>query len=182
MPIQQDDSSITSAKIRRLHDWWLSKRAGRAMPDRADVDPTELKPLLPYILISECMLSPFNVRYRLVGTAVAEITGFDITGRDLASLLPPDPTEDWLGHYRRVHDMRAPVFGRTIVPTVHGDPFQYQFAIFPLSRGGEVVEQFIALEDFGELTPRLSPSMGDLTPWQEQHARLAASRGTMPDE
>lgn len=175
MPIRQDLSGVTSDRIRQLHDWWLSKRGVRKIPDRSDVDPAELKPLLPYILISECSLQPFNLHYRLVGTTVVGITGFDITGHDLASLTPPDTTEDWLGHYRLVFDTCVPAFGTTTVPTIYGDPFSYEFAIFPLSKGGDAVAQFIALEDYGDIEPRLVPSMGDLTPWQDQHSRSAAA-------
>ena len=138
------------------------------MPDRHDVDPVELKSLLPYLLISECTHAPFNVRYRLVGTAVTNITGFDITGRDLVSLLPPDVTEDWVGHYVRVYETRLPVGGHTTVPTIHGDPFTYEFAIFPLTLGGADVAQFIAVEDYGDLEPRLSTSLRDLKPWERQ--------------
>jgi hypothetical protein len=176
MPLLPDFGDVSSTKVQELHQWWHAKRGPRAMPDRADVDPIELKTLLPYLLISECLHDPFNVRYRLVGTVVANITGFDITGRDLASLLPPDPTEDWMGHYARVFETRLPVFGETTVPTIHGDPFTYEFAIFPLRKGSDTVEQFIALEDYGKVEPRLSPSMGDLTPWQDQHARVAKNR------
>ncbi|MBK8157715.1 MAG: PAS domain-containing protein [Rhodospirillaceae bacterium] len=93
MPIVQDPAAIASVKIDQLRRWWLSKCGQRRFPDRADLDPAELKPLLPYILISE-RLEPFNVRYRLVGTRVVGITGLDITGRDLAALTPPDATED----------------------------------------------------------------------------------------
>jgi hypothetical protein len=182
MPLLPDFGAVSSAKIQDLQQWWHAKRGARPMPDRADVDPMELKTLLPYLLISECLRDPFNVRYRLIGTVVASITGFDITGRDLASLLPPDPTEDWMGHYARVFETRLPVFGATTVPTIHGDPFTYEFAIFPLSKGSEAVEQFIALEDYGKVEPRLSPSMGDLTPWQDQHARVAGvKRDSMSD-
>lgn len=176
MPIRPEIGSVESDRIKALNDWWNTKRGPRSMPDRADVDPVELKPLLPYLLISECLHNPFNVRYRLVGTVVADVTGFDITGRDLASLLPPDPTEDWMGHYARVYQTRLPVFGDTTVPTIHGDPFTYEFAVFPLGKGGDDVAQFIALEDYGKIEPRLSPSMGDLTPWTDQHARFAAER------
>jgi len=176
MPLWPEFTNVSSRKISDLHQWWHAKRGPRAMPDRADVDPIELKALLPYLLISECLQDPFNVRYRLVGTVVANITGFDITGHDLASLLPPDVTEDWMGHYARVHETKLPVFGHTTVPTIHGDPFTYEFAIFPLSKGGDAVAQFIALEDYGKVEPRLSPSMGDLTPWQDQHARVGASK------
>lgn len=176
MPIGPDLNAVHSDKIRRLEGWWQAKRGTRAMPDRADLDPSELKALLPYLLISECTVEPFNVRYRLIGTAVSKITGFDITGRDLASLLPPDPTEDWLGHYAQVFATRRPVFGHTTVPTIHGDPFTYEFVIFPLSRGGDSVAQFLALEDYGELEPRLTPSLGDLTPWQDEHRSSAGKR------
>ncbi|MBI2253767.1 MAG: PAS domain-containing protein [Proteobacteria bacterium] len=182
MPLWPDFGAATSAKINDLRRWWEAKRGARTMPDRADVDPIELKALLPYLLISECLQDPFNVRYRLVGTVVANITGFDITGRDLASLLPPDPTEDWMGHYARVYSTRLPVFGYTTVPTIHGDPFTYEFAIFPLSKGGDAADQFIALEDYGRIEPRLSPSMGDLTPWASQHARVAATKKDWNDK
>ncbi|MBK8157716.1 MAG: hypothetical protein IPK59_02615 [Rhodospirillaceae bacterium] len=79
-----------------------------------------------------------------------------------------------MGHYRRVAETGAPAFGTTTVPTVNGDPFTYAFAIFPLSTGGDSVAQFIALEDYGDFEPRLSSSLGDPAPWQDQQARAAA--------
>lgn len=182
MLFQRGSAETSSEKIRQLEAWWQAKRGSRAMPDRSDVEPTELKALLPYLLISECLHDPFNVRYRLIGTVVANITGFDITGHDLASLLPPDVTEDWMGHYRRVYETKLPVFGRTTVPTIHGDPFTYEFAIFPLSKDSDTVAQFIAVEDYGKVEPRLSPSMGDIAPWQDQHARVAASKSEAQDD
>jgi len=34
--------------LRRGYDFWLQKCAGRPFPDRADIDPAEIKDILPY--------------------------------------------------------------------------------------------------------------------------------------
>lgn len=142
-----------SPLVLRLHDYWHSKRAGRQVPDRADMDPVDLKLLLPNILIAVPSFDPFRIRYRLVGTRIVRVSGFDFTGRYLDEMLQPDTLEDWHGHYRLSHDRRAPVYGRTTAPTKAGGLFSYEFGIFPLCQGDDVVTQFIAIEDFGNAEP-----------------------------
>jgi hypothetical protein len=158
----------TSDKIRQMHAWWLVKRGQRPLPDRLDVDPAELKALLPYILICDCGLDPFRVRYRLIGTRVVEVSGFNFVGRYLDELTPPDGDEPWAEHYRVAYDSRMPVYGATTVPTMHGDLFRYEFSIFPLTNGGSQVEQFLALEDYGETAPRVQQMIEDLASWKDE--------------
>lgn len=164
----RDIAKTTSPRVRRFHDYWQSKRAGRALPDRADIDPAELKPLLPYLIIAEVVEPSFRIRYRLIGTKVAQMSGLDFTGRYLDELVAADVEDHWLDHYREAHDSRAPVFGDTVVPTLHGDLFRYEFGIFPLTRGGETVAQFIAIEDYGEREPRLKEIEDKVAPWRER--------------
>ncbi len=142
-----------SPLVLRLHDYWHSLRGSREVPDRGDLDPADLKLLLPNILISEPSFNPFRVRYRLVGTRITRTTGFDFTGRYLDEVLRPEIDEDWHGHYRLCHDRRIPVYGQTTAPTKSGGDFTYEFGIFPLRRSGETVAQFIAIEDFGAIEP-----------------------------
>jgi hypothetical protein len=73
------DAEMRSNMVRSLHGWWRSK-CGAEIPDRADLDPTHLKPLLPNLFISDVEPEPFRIRYRLVGTKAVEATGMDITG------------------------------------------------------------------------------------------------------
>jgi hypothetical protein len=146
--------------VRSLYAWWYSKEAS-SVPDRSAVDPADLKRMLPNILISEVHHEPFRIRYRLVGTKVVEVTGFDIVGRFLDELLPAEPNEPWMDHYRWIHSHRLPLLGSTTVPTSAGAPFTYEFGIFPLRKGSESIEQFIAVEDYFDLRTTLI----DLVPW-----------------
>lgn len=153
--------------VRDLHEWWIGKSGASGAPDRATVDPFELRSLLPNLLIAEAEHSPFRVRYRLVGTKVVEVTGMDITGRYLDELLSAEPDQPWISHYRTVYDTQRPLLGATTVPTSTGSMFTYEFGIFPLRKGGERVEQFIAVEDYFGLQSTLI----QVEPWQKKHGR-----------
>jgi len=154
--------------VRQLHDYWQSKRRGRDIPDRADIDPAEIKSLLPNILISEVSDPPFRIRYRLVGGRIIQVTGMDFTGRYLDELLPSDAENRWHDYYREARDHRVPILGAVIVPTVQGDRFRYEFGIFPLTLGGDAVRQFIAIEDYGGREPRTRQLEDRVKPWGER--------------
>lgn len=155
-----------AALVRELNDYWQSKRRGRDIPDRADIDPAEIKPLLPNILISEVSDPPFRIRYRLVGGRTIQLTGFDFTGRYLDELLSTDAENRWHDFYREARDHRLPIFGAVMVPTEQGDQFRYEFGIFPLTLGGEAVRQFISVEDYGGREPRVRQLEDKLKPWR----------------
>ena len=149
--------------VRSLHRWWLDKGAGD-VPDRADLDPADCKHLLPNLFIADVEPAPFRIRYRLVGTRAVEATGMDITGRYLDELMPADIEEPWMAHYQRAYRTRRPVLGTCQVPTTSGSRFTYEFGLFPLRRGGTAVEQFVALEDYFDL----SATLLELVEWRPQ--------------
>src|ERR1051325_10468197 len=80
MSIYDDVGNARSHMIPALHSWWLD-HARNDIPDRSQLHPGDVKPLLPYLLISDVEHNPFRIRYRLVGTRVVEATGIDFTGR-----------------------------------------------------------------------------------------------------
>jgi hypothetical protein len=166
MPRISDIEQIGSAKVRRLHAWWLAKRGARPLPDRSDLEPAELRSLLPNLLIAECESNPFRIRYRLIGTVVVEVSGFDFTGRYLDELIAPDLDEPWLEHYRICRDTQRPVFGTVTVPTTLGTNFTYEFGIFPMTKSGTEVAQFLAIEDYGDSSPRLQELIEDIAHWE----------------
>jgi len=67
-------------------DYWDGKRAGRRMPARRDIEPTEILDLLPYVVLIDVERAPLDFRYRLVGTAVASRFGRDHTGVRFSTL------------------------------------------------------------------------------------------------
>jgi len=162
MPVWTDAAQCRSAMVLSLNDWWSAKGGPSIIPDRSVVDPLELKALLPNILIAEVEHEPFRVRYRLQGTKVTEITGIDITGHYLDELLSIEPDQPWQEHYLTVYRSRRPLFGSTTVPRSTGGTVDYEFGIFPLRRDGELVEQFIALEDYFGLVGTIE----QIEPWR----------------
>ena len=38
---------VPSSRARRMHQYWLDKKGERPMPARSDIEPTEIKDLLP---------------------------------------------------------------------------------------------------------------------------------------
>jgi hypothetical protein len=152
--------------VRTLHRWWLERCTGD-IPDRADLDPADLKPLLPNLFVVEVEHDPFRIRYRLVGTRAIEVTGYDITGHYLDNLLPADASEPWVEHYRTAYRSRRPVFGSVEAPTRGGGRFTYEFGLFPLRKGGATVEQFVSIEDYFDLTTGIT----QLVEWREADER-----------
>lgn len=143
------------ALVHQLHGYWTGKLRGRPMPTRADIDPAEVKDLLPFLIITDITGEPFRIRFRLLGSKVVAESGSDFTGRYLDEMIPADVEDQWEACYRLVWREQRPVFGDTTVPTLDGGTFSYEFGIFPLGPAGETVTQCIAVEDYGWLNDRL---------------------------
>jgi hypothetical protein len=141
------------------------------MPARGDIDPAEIKPLLPYLLIVDLEAEPFRVRYRLLGTKVVAESGNDFTGRYLDEMQPGDTENEWEICYRLVWREKRPVFGSTTVPTLGGATFDYEFGIYPLGADGETVTQCVSIEDYGQLNTRLFELQKAAQPWQPRGLR-----------
>lgn len=159
--------------VHELHDYWNAKRAGRPMPVRADLDPTEIKHLLPNLLIVDITTDPFRVRYRLIGTKVVGASGIDFTGSHLDEMIPADNDAPWESCYRLAWAEKQPVFGDTDLPTLDGGTVTYEFGIFPLGR--DSVTQCVSLEDYGPLNDRLFELQERAQPWQPRSVKLRNS-------
>ena len=93
-----------------LYRYWDSKRSGRRMPARRDIDPGEIRHLLPHLTIVET-LGEDNFRYRLVGTRVVQDLGRDVTGTPVgARVQPPAYAASLRAIYARVVTDIRPLF------------------------------------------------------------------------
>ncbi len=92
-----------------LYRYWETKRGAKAMPGRRDIDPAEVPALLPYLTLIDRREQHF--RYRLVGTAVSEDLGRDLTGQDVGSYIsPPEFAAANAAIYERVFATGRAVF------------------------------------------------------------------------
>src|SRR5215510_13054763 len=75
------------ADIRALFEYWRSKRQGRTMPACADLDPSELKMMLPSMILVDVVYDATGKAdfvYRLLGTHEVEVRGENPTGKRVA--------------------------------------------------------------------------------------------------
>jgi hypothetical protein len=147
MAATKDHADIPN--IQRLHLYWQSL-AGGAVPERGQLDPACIKPLLPYICIVAFERDPFRVYYRLTGTKVDEFNGFNLTGSYLDQLIATDQSggaAHLQAYYQRCWQAAAPCFSSYSWPTKSGGYLDVKFAAFPLKVDG-VVAQAIAIEDW----------------------------------
>ncbi len=125
----------------RIFEYWNSKRAGRSMPSRADMDPPiELRGLASNIILYD-VLGPSQYRVRLVGQAIVEFTGYDATGKPAAVSMPPRAAEVTIEILDSVASRRAPRF-RSGFAHWHRDKSYRKFeaCFLPLSPDGETVD------------------------------------------
>jgi len=123
------------------------------MPARSDIDPSEIKSLLPYLIISELFDDPVRVRYRLAGARVTESFGFNIAGRWLHELQVIGGHEAWTAIYARAMRTRAPVLGTSEAFLGQNQVFKCPWAVLPLSSDGEHVDQCLEIEDWNRVRP-----------------------------
>ncbi|HEY2889144.1 MAG TPA: PAS domain-containing protein [Dongiaceae bacterium] len=160
-------SEIVSPMVHAMFAYWHGKRGERIAPQPRDIEPGEIKRLLPYLAISDVLREPLDLRFRLVGTSIVEAVGYDFTGKRFSEMLVTTGSERWLAHYARVVEGKSPHYGR-----YRGElgPDSLRFVdhgAFPLSHGGETVDRIIEIEDWSGIR---GVSLGklDLPVWRFQ--------------
>jgi hypothetical protein len=80
---------IAEPLLRRLADYWLSRRAGRLMPSRGDIDPLDIPWALPHLFLIDCIADAgrgadggrWRYRYRLAGEEIEGVLRRGTFGR-----------------------------------------------------------------------------------------------------
>lgn len=141
---------LTSSKIAGLTRYWEAKRGRRPMPIWSDIDPAEIKPLLPHLLVTRYERNPFRVRFVLVGTWLAQYAGGDFTGRYLDEIdFSSELDTDWPAHHLQFIRDARPTFGVCRFLTESGLEREYESAMFPIAgEDGITVERALGIEDF----------------------------------
>lgn len=154
-----DIGEITSPRIHRLYSYWADRcrTRGVSMPRRGDVEPDQVRDLLPNMMIVEVEREPLRFRYRLVGTRVVEYNGLEFTGRYLGEIGWPEE-HDLFDGYVRVIEGRRPVFGSLAWRLTTGRVGRCEFARLPLSEDDAVVSQILAMEDYDFPHPDAVPA------------------------
>jgi hypothetical protein len=156
---------ILSPLVHLVYAHWEEKRAGRLGPAWREIDPGALKPALPYLAISEVLGPPLDLRYRLVGTAMAQAAVADFMGKRFRELSITTGFEAWLRHYEHVVAERRPCYARYRGDFAPDLVRHVDHGAFPLSETGERVDGIIEVEDWSEIRG-LYPGHIELPIWR----------------
>lgn len=128
-----------------LHDLWVywgAKRGLRSMPRRIDIDPMEIPPLLPHLLLIE-LNEEKRFRYRLVGTAIVETYGEELTGRFVDELFTPPRRAIAMRHYTLGFESARPIAVRNRYVNARGTELIATRVMLPLSEDGVAVNMLL---------------------------------------
>lgn len=122
-----------------LYNYWDARRGVWSMPRRADIDPVEMRDWLSRIVLVDVVDGGAQFRYRVVGTALAELRGSDPTGLTVEVAWPAADAEIVLAAYRQVAAEKAPVFCHSAQRLGTDRHAGVSAVLLPLSNDGEQV-------------------------------------------
>jgi hypothetical protein len=147
-------TDVTSACITRFDRYWHSKMTADRLPARGDIEPADLKPILPNIILLNVAHDPFCVSVRLRGTRIDE---FRPKGKwkylHEATTFDRGRKEDYLREMEFVVRHRRPVYARDWMTSRFGALCDLYAGIWPLSTDGERIDMLVVIEDFDSLQP-----------------------------
>lgn len=146
----QAEPTLTLPVLQALYAYWAGKRQGRIMPDRADIDPIEMRPWLGHLMLVE-LAPPADYIYRLYGSAFVDQFKVDMTGQSIDKL-PSQQAELLRAEYDAVVGQRAPMsrlYTATFDYTSRDKRSAWQVErswerlVLPLTGGGEAVRMLL---------------------------------------
>ena len=66
--------------------YWRKKAGSRIAPRLKDLDVLDVPTLMPHVIIFDVLRDPLDFRYRLVGTAVREMSTSEYTGMKMSEI------------------------------------------------------------------------------------------------
>jgi len=107
------------------------------MPSRSDVNPADIPPLLPYLVLVERTGNQF--RYRLIGSAIAQAVGFGVTGDIVGSYVA-----EVRAIFERVFTSASPIFATGRYVHKRGAAINISLLTLPLSEDGKIVNMSVS--------------------------------------
>lgn len=131
----------------RLEAYWRSKCASDTVPSRSDIDPSDIRALLPDLMIAE-LLPDDSVHFRLAGTRVTRRLGWEPTGSTVGTRETEEPLYDLAVLVRATIRNAEPASGQVAYPGEISSFDSMECRALPLcAAGGSVVSQaLIAIE------------------------------------
>ena len=153
--VSEEFLKICSVRTAALYRYWGAKKLGRKMPCRSDIDPADMKPWLPGLVLVDIadQPPPRRITYRVVGTAVCEHRGFDPTGRPVQEGLYGNVRDEVLENYRIAIDEKSMGVDFAATPSRSGCAREIGTLFMPLSSDDKTVDKILIYQDIEQIMP-----------------------------
>ena len=127
--------------IRAIYEYWDQLRDGRPMPARADIDPTAIPKLLPYLFMYNVLPDGTGFTIRLVGEELIHSAGSNPVGQAAGSTMTPQGAEMIVKILCAVVEEQAPKFRAGRMYWHPKRPYRhFEACLLPLSSDGQTVD------------------------------------------
>jgi hypothetical protein len=133
------------SSLQRLYEYWAARRGDRLMPARGDIDPIDLKELLPLLILIDVVSDSRRYVYRLVGTHEVEMRGSDPTGKAVHEAYYGESSDTTTAYLDHVVRTRQPLLYRGIYQPFRTRTQREDVLFLPLSHDGETVNMIMVL-------------------------------------
>lgn len=138
LKLDPEEDDLPTEMLRQVLRHWRSLPMAGGIPDRIKVAPEDLRPALGYLMLVDVLPGPGDFRYALYGTKIAEVSGFDMTGKSVWEVATTGAIQRFFAAcYEAAVALRRPLY------TVHQAPpsitvSHWHRLILPLGCEGEV--------------------------------------------
>lgn len=150
--------------LQEIYEYWKLKAAGNWAPLKSDIDPVDIPRFLPRVMLCDVFYRPDtdeveSFRYRLSGTGICDVHGFDPTALRPTDLTPPEYGDLIQAHYEEAVIRRKPMVHIIVLESIDKTR-SYARIILPLSHDGKRVDVLMTIDSEKQNT--LSDFLDDL--------------------
>lgn len=143
-------------------DYWNRLRGARIGPARREIDPVDLKPVLPRIGLVDVVRGGADFRFRLVGTEIHNLHHRDITDMLVSRMRPDAYKALLLEQFGAAAATGRPNAYEIRFVTEAGMSRHYAAIRLPLSSDGRTVDGLLTLDNYGDRWDDLHPYFDQL--------------------
>lgn len=120
-----DDSIILHPALKAFFRYWRGLSRHGALPQRRDIDPVDLRQLLPHLYLIDAQATPDELRYRLAGSLIVQAFGFEPGGLTRADIRARHVQAERQGEFDRTSAETHRIITDRIVAYTHDHMTSY---------------------------------------------------------
>lgn len=182
-----------------LYSYWNKVRGTRPIPSRQEIEPGDIRRILPDVFILEQGVSG-EIRIRLAGTNICNLFGRELRGTLFSDLWDAGSRAHLIGETRTVTAKFSPALMTARATAATGERERFEISLLPLTSTGTAADRLIGavapLEPVRRIIPPISSFTLDYTHFvdpetmaetvaaheeSQPHTTLAAARGSFGD-